>query len=483
MRITGIETLPVSVGPGYEYAVIIVLVRTDEGLTGIGEASLAGQGRGVLGILDHFAELLVGQDPGKIEHWWSEMVRGTFWSTGQVIMSAVAGIDIALWDLKGKRLGVPVYDLLGGPTRERVRVYRHVAGESAEALVEDALRWREQGFTALRYGPLAAFDDHSLAHWDPQASIVQTIEATESLRDALGDEVDLILDAHTMFSPAEAAYLGHALEPYRLYFYEDPIRPLNPLSLRLVRDKVNLPIATGEQLAHKWEFQPLIENELVDYLRIDMVHAGGITEAKKILAAGEVHGQRSALHHASSPVNGVACLHVDLAVPNFGIQEWMELEPLYELFPNAPRAQDGYVSRADRSGPRTRVRRGGSAETPLAGRPPAAALLAGRQRRRLLTHLLERPRGDLDRLLEAAGREGRLLLLVETRCRRSPRETGSPSSGSSRPVRATASRQNVVAARPARPSRARWESRRGVRRRAATSRSASRRLDRLRAPR
>ena len=344
MKITGIETLPVSVGPGYDYAVLIVLVRTDEGLTGIGEASLAGQGRGVLGILDHAAELLVGQDATRIEHWWSELVRGTFWSTGQVIMSAVAGIDIALWDLQGKRLGVPVYELLGGPTRERVRVYRHLAGDSAEELVEDALRWRELGFTALRYGPLAAFDAHSLANWDPQRSIVQTIAATESLRGALGDDVDLLLDAHTMFSPAESAYLGHALEPYRLFFYEDPIRPLNPHSLRLVRDKVNLPLATGEQLAHKWEFQPLIEAELVDYLRIDLVHAGGITEAKKILAAGEMHGQRSALHHASSPVNGVACLHVDLAVPNFGIQEWMELEPLYELFPNAPRAEAGYVS-------------------------------------------------------------------------------------------------------------------------------------------
>ena len=110
MKITGIETLPVRVGPGYDCAVIIVLVRTDEGLTGIGEASLAGQGRGVLGILDHAAELLVGQDASRIEHWWSELVRGTFWSTGQVIMSAVAGIDIALWDLQGKRLGVPVYD-------------------------------------------------------------------------------------------------------------------------------------------------------------------------------------------------------------------------------------------------------------------------------------------------------------------------------------------------------------------------------------
>jgi galactonate dehydratase len=332
------------VGAGYEFAVIIVLVRTDEGLTGIGEASLAGRGRGVLGILDHFGELLAGQDPAKIEHWWSEMVRGTFWSAGQVIMSAVAGIDIALWDLKGKRLGVPVYDLLGGPTRERVRGYRHLEGSTAEELADDALRWREQGFTALRFGPLAAFDGRSLTRWDPQTAIVQTIKAAESLRSAVGDDVDLILDAHTMFSPAEAAYLGHALEPARLYFYEDPIRPLNALSLRTVRDKVNLPIATGEQLAHKWEFQPLIENELVDYLRVDLVHAGGITEAKKILAAGELHGQRSALHHASSPVNGAACLHVDLAVPNFGIQEWMELEPLYELFPNAPRAHAGSVS-------------------------------------------------------------------------------------------------------------------------------------------
>lgn len=350
MKITEIEVLPVSAGANYAFAVIIVLIRTDEGLTGIGEASLAGKGRGVIGILDHFRDLLIGQDPTKIEHWWSEMVRGTFWSAGQVIMSAVAGIDMALWDLKGKRLGAPIYDLLGGPTREKVRVYRHLRGRDAEALVQDALRLKAQGFTALRYSPLAALEDEYLHNWDPQASIVATIKGTEALRLALGGDVDLLFDAHTMFSPAETAYLGHALEPYRLYFYEDPIRPLNPNSIRLVREKVNLPIATGEQFAHKWEFQPLIEGELVDYLRIDMVHAGGITEAKKILAAGEMHGQRSALHHASSPINGTACLHMDMAVPNFGIQEWMEVEPLYELFPNAPRAHAGYVTPPDGPG-------------------------------------------------------------------------------------------------------------------------------------
>jgi galactonate dehydratase len=354
MRITEIATLPIAVGghagrfgggysegyaEDYRFAVIVVLVRTDEGLTGIGEASLAGQGRAVLGALDHFAEVLVGKDPGRIEHWWSELVRGTFWSNGQVVMSAVAGIDVALWDLKGKALGVPVHELLGGPTRDRVRVYVHLRGEAPEQLVEDALARRDAGFTALRFGMLGA----SLTEWNPQAAIVATVRGAEALREALGDEVDLLLDAHTMLSPAEAAYLGRALEPCRLFFYEDPIRPLNPTSLRLVRDKVNLPIATGEQLAHKWEFQPLIEGELLDYLRIDLVHAGGITEAKKILAMAEAHGQRSALHHMSAPVNAAACLHVDAAIPNFGIQEWAELEPLYDLFPNAPRAEAGYV--------------------------------------------------------------------------------------------------------------------------------------------
>jgi mannonate dehydratase len=146
-----------------------------------------------------------------------------------------------------------------------------------------------------------------------------------------------------MFSPAETITLARALEPYRLFFYEDPVRPFNAQSLRMVRAKTNVPLATGEQLAHKWEFQPLIEEELVDYLRIDIVHAGGVTEAKKIMAAAEIHGQRSAFHYGASPINNTACLHVDCAIPNFGIQEWGEFPTMYEIFPNAPRAVNGYV--------------------------------------------------------------------------------------------------------------------------------------------
>ncbi len=343
MKITEIEALPIA-RPGDSLAVIVVMVKTDEGLTGIGEASLAGRGRGVIGIIDHARELLIGKDPAHIEHHWSEIVHGTFWSTGQVVMSGVAGIDVALWDLKGKRLGAPVYDLLGGPTRRKVRVYRHLTSNSIEEAVEDALQWKERGFTALRYAPFKALDEHAMNNWDPGLSIRATIKGTEALRTALGDDVELLFDAHTMFSPSETITLARALEPYQLFFYEDPIRPFNAQSLRMVRAKTNLPLATGEQFSHKWEFQGLIEEELVDYLRIDVAHAGGITEAKKILAAGEMHGQRSALHHATSPLNGMACLHLDCAIPNFGIQEWVEFPGFEAVFPNAPRSEDGYVA-------------------------------------------------------------------------------------------------------------------------------------------
>ena len=319
---------------------IVVLVRTDEGLTGIGEASLAGKGRGVLGAIDHFRELLVGQEPGTIEHSWSEMVHGTFWLTGQVVMSALAGLDGALWDLKGKRLGVPVYDLLGGPTRDRVRVYRHLRGDGAEELVEDARAGR-------RRLPRSA-----TARWPRSTrSIAPGTRRGRSWRRsgarrrcaARSATRSTCSSTCTRCSARPAAYLGHALEPYRLFFYEDPIgrstrsrcagaREGEPpdRDRRAARAQMGVPAAgrgrAGRLPAH------------------DMVHAGGITEAKKILAAGESHSQRSALHHASSPINGAACLHLDTAIPNFGIQEWMEVEPLYELFPNAPRAHSGYVA-------------------------------------------------------------------------------------------------------------------------------------------
>lgn len=354
MKITDVEALSISGGSDYPYAVVVVLIRTDEGITGLGEASLGGRSRGVMGIIDHARELLIGQDPARIEHLSAEILRGTFWSTGQVIMSAIAGIDMALWDIKGKRLGVPVYDLLGGATREKVRVYRHLNHDTSasidheiDGLVEDAHAWVARGFKVLRFSPVAAAPSDP---WDPSQATLASVRAAERLRIEFGNDIELLFDAHTMFSPIETIQLANMLEPCRLFFYEDPVRPFNGQSLRLVRQKTNLPLATGEQFSHKWEFQPLIEEELIDYLRIDVAHAGGITEARKILAAAEMHGQRSALHHASSPINAITCLHIDCAIPNFGIQEWPEYPTLQELFPNAPLAADGYVTRPEGPG-------------------------------------------------------------------------------------------------------------------------------------
>jgi mannonate dehydratase len=355
MKITDIETISFSVGKGYPWAIVAVLIHTDEGITGIGEASLAGRSRGVIGIIDHARELLVGKDPANIEHLTAEILRGTFWSTGQVIMSAIAGIDMALWDIKGKRLGVPVWDLLGGATREKVRVYRHISGDPTstveheiETMLESAHAFVEKGFNYLRFSPLAARVE--TRSWDPAKSMLASVQGAERLRAEFGDDIEIFFDAHTMFSPIETVQVANMLAPYRLFFYEDPVRPFNGQSLRLVRQKVDIPLATGEQFSHKWEFQPLIEEELVDYLRIDVAHAGGITEGKKILNAAEIHGQRSALHHASSPINGVVCLHIDCSIQNFGIQEWMEFPELQEIFPNAPVAVDGWVARPDGPG-------------------------------------------------------------------------------------------------------------------------------------
>jgi L-alanine-DL-glutamate epimerase-like enolase superfamily enzyme len=236
-----------------------------------------------------------------------------------------------------------------------VRVYRHIFGDATstidreiETLVESAHAYVEKGFTYLRYSPLAALVEAPV--WDPAKSMLATVRATERLRQEFGDDIELFFDAHTMFSPIETTQVANMLAPYRLFFYEDPVRPFNGQSLRLVRQKVDIPLATGEQFSHKWEFQPLIEEELVDYLRIDVAHAGGITEGRKILNAAEIHGQRAALHHASSPINGIVCLHIDCSIQNFGIQEWVEFPGLQELFPNAPAAVDGWVIRPEGPG-------------------------------------------------------------------------------------------------------------------------------------
>jgi mannonate dehydratase len=344
VHISDLKTFLIA-GPGHN--VILVKVETDEGLFGIGEASLAGRDQGVLGVIHHLEQWLIGRDPARIEDIWQECYRTTFWRGGPVLLSAISGIDIALWDLKGKRLGVPVYDLLGGKTRDRVRVYTHLNGATDEELRDGALEKVEQGYTALRFVP-SLFNAQP---WDASKSVRATAHTMTMLRQTVGDDIDLLIDVHHRFSPMHNVQLGRAAREINLFFIEDPIPPDNLQSYALMRSKIDVPLATGEAMVTRWSFKYLIENELIDYLRVDPVHAGGITETKKIAILGEVHNIDLALHNPTSPVCAATCIHVDASVSNFGIQECViQSDVMREIFPVQPEIVRGYFEVPDRPG-------------------------------------------------------------------------------------------------------------------------------------
>jgi L-alanine-DL-glutamate epimerase-like enolase superfamily enzyme len=335
MRISDLRVYPVR-------QFVYVKLITDEGLYGIGEASLSGRSLAVVQALEsHLKPLLIGQDATRIEFIWQDIFRGTFWRGGPVLQSALAGIDIALWDLAGKTLGVPTYRLLGGAARDKVLVYRHVYAPTIEGLIENAQRMLSEGWRVLRISPI---DTLAADGFDPQRAVVRGAEAMAALRAAVGDEVEIIFEVHTRLTPTRAIALCNAIEPCHPFFVEDPIRSENPASFATLRAHTNVAIGTGEQLGHKWAFRELIEGELIDYLRVDICHAGGITEGKKIAAMGETHYQEMACHYTGSPVSAAAMLHLNMAIPNCAVQEfgpasdWMRA-----VTPHSWRVEDGYL--------------------------------------------------------------------------------------------------------------------------------------------
>ena len=311
MKITDLKVFPAN-------QFVFVKLITDEGLHGIGEASLGGHSLAVVEALGQLKSLLVGQDATRIEHIWQDIFRGTFWRGGPVLQSALAGIDIALWDLAGKALGVPTYRLLGGAARERVLVYRHLGGKTAQELIEYARQLLAEGWRVIRFGSLDEVDEG----FDPKRATLMGIERMAALREAVGDEVEIIFEVHTRLTPIRAIELCNGIAEYRPFFVEDPIRSENPGSFATLRAHTAVPIGTGEQLHTKWAFRELIEQELIDYIRVDICHTGGITEGKKIAAMGEVHYQELASHYTGSPVSTAAMLHLNLAVPNCAVQEY-----------------------------------------------------------------------------------------------------------------------------------------------------------------
>ncbi len=367
MKIVDIRCIPVhSPQRGRNY--LFVKIETDEGIHGLGEAGITGKELAIQGIIEHFRSMLIGEDPSRIEFIWQRLYRGGFFKGGQILTAAISAVDIALWDIRGKALGQPVYELLGGLCRDRAVCYPHVRGETLPEFLDDADRALGEGYKFVRLHAISEYDNI----FDPRNTVPQTTEWATALRERVGPRIEILVDFHTRLDPIDAVRLARALEPAEPYFIEDPVRSENAESYRMVRERTNLPIAGGEELATKWEFRPLIEGDLIDYVRVDLCIVGGLTEAKKIAGWAESHYQYLAPHNPLGPVSTAACLHLDLSSPLFGVQElpWL---PGYmpDVFPLQVEYQDGYLLPPTAPGIGVEIDEAAAAEHPfvLSGNP------------------------------------------------------------------------------------------------------------------
>jgi len=346
MKITDIETIFVD-------RYLFVQVHTDEGITGLGESGAWGYLEPSAAVVEKWKDYLIGQDPLRIEHHWQYLYR---WShfRGAAIMGALSAIDIALWDIAGKHLGVPCYQLLGGKCRDKARVYYHVFGHTKEELIAGCVEAKEMGFTAV--GHLTPFLDeprevpYFKTHADKMHDAIETVGR---YREAVGNDVDLCIEIHRRLAPHEAIVLARGIEPYHPFFYEDPILPDNMDAMALVAQHIAIPIATGERLHTIYEFEMLLQRGAVQYVRPDVCMAGGLTHSKKIAALAEAHHVGVVPHNPLSPVSTAACLQLAACIPNFAIQEYPtgELEPpKSEIVETTLRVEDGFLIIPDAPG-------------------------------------------------------------------------------------------------------------------------------------
>ena len=320
MRIAGIETYLVQLG---RRNVPFVRVLTDEGIHGVGEAYSVGPDLATVKAIEDFSEWLIDRDPLGIEGLWQLMFAGSRFPGGSVVNAAISGIEHALWDIKGKALGVPVYQLIGGKCRDKVRVYQGVGGATPEELADNALMLIEtHGYTALKMFPFQGGD--SLWQDAGVAAVMKGAEARmRAIREAVGDEVDIGLDAHAqVFSPAVALALCRTLEPYYPLFLEEPLRPENRAAMGRLRAKSPIPIATGEALYTKFEFRDLLANGGADIIQPDVCVVGGLWEMKKIAAMAEAEYVAVAPHNPCGPVATAVNAQFALSTHNFLILEY-----------------------------------------------------------------------------------------------------------------------------------------------------------------
>jgi L-alanine-DL-glutamate epimerase-like enolase superfamily enzyme len=346
MKITNIECYPVWAG---HRNFLFVVVDTDESIYGVGEAGITGRELAVMGAVEHFKSDLLGENPFRIEHIWQVLFRGGFFPAQRILTSAIAAIDIALWDIKGKALGVPVYELLGGKVRDKVVCYPHNRGHATEIapLVESCLQTKEEGWKFVRFG--LPQDGDIL---EPRQAVLTAVKQLHAVREAVGDNIEITFDIHTRLDLPDALWLCQEAEAVRPFFMEDPLRCENQDSFKTLRPRTTVPLAAGEQFNSKWEFRQLIEEEWIDYARVDLCIAGGLTEAKKIAGWCETHYIKMAVHNPLGPISSAACLQLNMAVPNFGVQE-QPRKPgtvLTDVVTTQPLWEDGYMIPADLPG-------------------------------------------------------------------------------------------------------------------------------------
>jgi mannonate dehydratase len=350
--------------PGRNF--VTLKIETDEGVYGLGDATLNGRELAVASYLnDHVAPALIGRDAGRIEDIWQYLYRGAYWRRGPVTMTAIAAVDTALWDIKGKVANLPLYQVLGGASRDGVMVYGHANGDDIAQTVDEVARYIDLGYKAIRaqcgipglastygvakdklfYEPAdAAIPTENT--WSTTRYLDHVPKLFDALRSRFGFTHHLLHDVHHRLTPIEAGRLGRSLEPYRLFWMEDPTPAENQAAFRLIRQHTVTPVAVGEVFNTVFDCQQLIQEQLIDYIRTTVVHAGGISHLRRIAHLAELYQVRTGSHGATdlSPVCMGAALHFDLWVPNFGIQEYMRHTPETDaVFPHAYTFSDGYL--------------------------------------------------------------------------------------------------------------------------------------------
>jgi mannonate dehydratase len=374
VKITSAEVVVTCPGRNF----VSLRLETEDGVVGWGDATLNGRELAVASYLrEHVNPILVGRDAGAIEDTWQYLYRGGYWRGGPVTMAAIAAVDVALWDIKAKYAEMPLYQLLGGASRRGLLAYGHASGAALPALFHSIDEHLEAGYRAVRiqtgvpglgqiygvagggggarydYEPARAAARPSEEHWDTRAYLRHVPGVFEAVRGKYGPELPLLHDGHHRMTPIQAARLGKSLEPYDLFWLEDCTPAENQAGLRVVREHTTTPLAIGEIFNTVWDYQTLISEQLIDYVRSAVTHTGGITAMRKLLDFAAMYQVKSGMHGPTdvSPIGQAAALHLGLAINNFGIQEYMRHSPeTLTVFQTSYRFEDGLLHPGDRPG-------------------------------------------------------------------------------------------------------------------------------------